>query len=733
MTSEFSLPTGTTVANVKQYGAKGDGVTDDTKAIQKALAENRAVYFPNGTYLVSDTLQTSSIKRVLLQGESQSGTVIKLKNNLSSFNDTTKPKPVLATFSGGTTGQAFQNSIYNLTVDVGAGNKAAIGIRFFNNNQGGLRNVTIQSSDSARVGNIGLALTQAWPGPSLMKNVTIKGFDYGVRVNHPEYGNVFENLTLNNQRIAGISNNANILSIRKLTSNNSVPVIQNSDGRGIITILDSTFSGGASGNSAIDMQGGTLYARNVNASGYRSIVKSGNTVIPGNSISEYVFHKVHGAFPSPQTSLKLPIAETPEITYDTASNWANVQAFGAIANDGQDDTAAIQKALNSGKSTIFFPGGEFEISSTLQVGGNVKMITGTSYQTVLTIEDPLKNSGKPVFRFVNGNQEAVVLERFWGNYGGGNFHWVEQASSKTLVMRNIAVGSGNAYRNTVSGGRLFIEDTTMTNWVFNQQKVWARQFNVEGGSTHVVNNGSDFWILGIKTEKEGSIIETKNGGRTEILGGLIYPAGGGDRIPSDRPAFINNNSHLSIAGVGESKYVDGSYKILVKETRNGETKNFMNDSTLIRRDRGFVIPLYSGSAQSSDSLTGTSGANSLEGGAGADRLTGAGSADTFVYKSLTDGFDTITDFGSDDRFQISASGFGGGLRAGTALSTSASSTGVFVKGSAPKPLHVGATFLYNTSNGVLSFDSDGLGTGAALSIAKLDKLPNLNANQIAVV
>ena len=40
----------------QMYSAKGDGVTDDTEAFQSALAENREVYVPEGTYILSDTL-----------------------------------------------------------------------------------------------------------------------------------------------------------------------------------------------------------------------------------------------------------------------------------------------------------------------------------------------------------------------------------------------------------------------------------------------------------------------------------------------------------------------------------------------------------------------------------------------------------------------------------------------------------------------------------------------------
>jgi hypothetical protein len=39
--------------NVKHFGAKGDGVTDDTAAIQAAAAAGGEVFFPPGTYLVS--------------------------------------------------------------------------------------------------------------------------------------------------------------------------------------------------------------------------------------------------------------------------------------------------------------------------------------------------------------------------------------------------------------------------------------------------------------------------------------------------------------------------------------------------------------------------------------------------------------------------------------------------------------------------------------------------------
>ena len=61
--------------NVKDFGAVGDGVTNDTAAFLNALATPGTVYMPNGTYLVSSTL--SMLSGSSLIGESRSGTIIK--------------------------------------------------------------------------------------------------------------------------------------------------------------------------------------------------------------------------------------------------------------------------------------------------------------------------------------------------------------------------------------------------------------------------------------------------------------------------------------------------------------------------------------------------------------------------------------------------------------------------------------------------------------------------------
>jgi hypothetical protein len=66
--------------SVKMYGAVGDGVANDTTAINNAIAAaatlGRTVYFPAGTYLITGAL-TAITQPVTLQGEARDGSVSK--------------------------------------------------------------------------------------------------------------------------------------------------------------------------------------------------------------------------------------------------------------------------------------------------------------------------------------------------------------------------------------------------------------------------------------------------------------------------------------------------------------------------------------------------------------------------------------------------------------------------------------------------------------------------------
>lgn len=93
-------------ANVLDYGAVGDGITDDTSAIQTALDANDYIWFPAGTYLVSSTIRASRV--VNINGESDA--VLKAKSGFTGISITKVGVPftlkaIFAVFSGGNIGE----------------------------------------------------------------------------------------------------------------------------------------------------------------------------------------------------------------------------------------------------------------------------------------------------------------------------------------------------------------------------------------------------------------------------------------------------------------------------------------------------------------------------------------------------------------------------------------------------------------------------------------------------
>ena len=102
------LPHGEGFRNVRDFGAKGDGVSDDTAAFVRALELGRGgqgtrektpanVYVPSGTYLISDTLIV--YRATMLAGDADTPPTPVLKKNASGFGDTEKPKPMIVTRS----------------------------------------------------------------------------------------------------------------------------------------------------------------------------------------------------------------------------------------------------------------------------------------------------------------------------------------------------------------------------------------------------------------------------------------------------------------------------------------------------------------------------------------------------------------------------------------------------------------------------------------------------------
>ncbi len=546
------------------FGAKGDGITDDTAKLRKAVREHSSqldsttLYLTAGTYVVSDTVQWFC--RLSLMGRHRDKTIIKLKDNAFGFQDPTHPQPVISVGDPANNGDAMQSYVSNLTVDTGKGNPGAIGIAFQSNNGGGIENVTIRSGDGK--GSAGLT-TWPWPGPALIKNLRVEGFDRGIHTSASEYDLTFVNITLVGQRVLGWENDGLPIEIENLQSYNSVPAFK---GTGTVVMLNSHFHGGASNRVGMQYTGDSLYLRNVVADGYSAVLRDGDGQ---SAIKELWKGNIQSLFKSPRTPLNLPIQQTPSAPYPPAKTWTNVKDFNT--DHSETWSKAIQAAIDSGAETLYFPRDVYNITEPIHVRGNVKRIMGM--RSMLRIPKAMKDV--PMVRFEGTSSTPLIMEYF--NAGSEEYRLntltFHQAGMQPLAFKR-CYGS---LSNEPNKADVFLEDFQGILRLKGPLNVWSRSLNIEteGDTPELVNEGATLWLLGYKTEYQSTNIVNRGGAKTEMLGGLIYPVT--EKWP-DIPAFVNEESSLSLM-FGYRVYGARAYQnVLVKDTRGGQTRELTKEA-----------------------------------------------------------------------------------------------------------------------------------------------------------
>ena len=574
------------------YNAKGDGQTDDTDALQRALndytGKRNILYLPNGTYRLSRTLLLPlrtpqgniNYGFTHIQGQSRKGVVLRLTEN--TFSDPAHPAAML---DSGPHGSAdwFANSVQNLTLDTGRANPGAIGLRFFSNNTGCVRDVTIRSGDGSGVIGLDLGYNDM-NGPLLIERVRVVGFRVGIRCGASVNSQTLSDIRLENQSECGLRNDGQCLSIEALVSDNAVPAVVNRGGQ--MALIGAGLRGrGAAARSPAVWNTADLYARNVRVSGYAEAMRSDTTQpqsVRGLTAAEFVSSPAITLFPSASAALHLPILPTPEVVRESPAFWVSPFTFGAKREEGADISEGLQKAIDSGATTIYIPTGAWRISRTIIVRGKVRRITGMN--SYLIPEDPVNSQDAPFFQIEDGAAKTVIMEAMSFGFGWKRVYGIQNNTARTLVLRDMEI---YAYRNRPDAGPLYLENVVGGPFTFTKQRVWARQLNQETEGTHIVNDGGALWILGLKTERGGTLVETRRGGSSEILGGLCYTTTAGKLAPM----FVNQDSNVSVT-LGERCYTGDPYTVILSETRQGRTKTLPNTAP---EYRGRLV-LYSGKA-----------------------------------------------------------------------------------------------------------------------------------------
>jgi len=626
------------VLDVKtQFGAKGDGVTDDTAALRKAYQyvfnqlqvvgwngffqnNNKAsfiLYFPNGTYLVKDTIiytatqkmiavNSEALAQIRFVGQDRARTILRLAPNSPGFNDPSVPKPVLSFGKHHFNNTPASNSLRNLTIKIGSGNSGAIGVNFGGANQSDIQNLAIISEDGdGFVGldnSIGTVL-------SYQRDITVEGFRYGVRMVPYHFTEpVIEHLTLKNQTVAGVLFVNGTGSLRKVKSVNTVPAVLISDAGAHAVIIDSSLTGGAPTESAIKLVSGAnglghAFARNITVGGYGCGFKKGATCLSGCSgtftgqcLSDTPI-RFSTTRPSSASSLNLPIEEVPFVPLDPVSQWARPLAYDA--NAGGDATAKIQAAVNTGASTLYFPLYRYVINGTITVPCSVKRITGlfTSWE----------GTGNPKFDVSANCTDPLIIED--GSFDGSGLA-IRQSSMRTVILQRIdtqaplfdstvatSVGRPKAFLNMV--GQI------KASRPFSNVKAFLRTFNAEStiGSL-VADSNSIVWAMGFKTEKDQTALQVRNGGQLEVLGGIInqYCQAGAcawgttQSAPAAVEVYGSASKASIVAATNGPSSTTQHFTTIIRDTQ-GATVNswYWNTATLpdrVGRDGQEIIPLY---------------------------------------------------------------------------------------------------------------------------------------------
>lgn len=583
------------VIDVKRdCAAVGDGVADDTAALQSAIERSvgdpgcRFIYLPKGTYRVTRTLvckpagdasDKGSMLGPWIYGQERDATVIRLADGAEGFGDPSAPRELLRGHwrADGARMNAdfFDRTLVNFTLDTGA-NPGAIACKFYSNNTGAMRRMRLLGR-----GTCGLDL--GWSdqnGPLLIEDVEIAGFTTGVSTGNMLNSQTLSRVTVRQARIGFQLRGQTIAAEALATSDVEQPVVI-SDGA-VAALVDCSFSSGPSAGPAIRTGGSCVYVQRLNVRGHAPAIADGDgkVLAKGPAVGEWssAAGAVVGAGTS-ATGLGLPVKPCPSVPWEKdPAKWVCANDHGAVPGDDNDDSPAIQKAIDHaaqiGATTVYLRSGQprdpnwYYIFKTVRVHGTVNHILGLGF-----------------IRLIGGNPDDRGFPR---NLGG--FAIEGEAGAPLVAFNHLQVFGPPAFRIAVDGPRsvlcvesggsvdagpdstVFLDNCVGHLFLGKGAKAWARQYNTEGvqkgSGTNTRNDGGALWILGMKTEHFGTKLLTRGGGRSEVLGVHNYNTTG---VWDDVPFFAVEDAQLSVAAYREVHWNGGWWKIPVLLRQGGTT------------------------------------------------------------------------------------------------------------------------------------------------------------------
>jgi Pectate lyase superfamily protein len=443
--------------NVQDYGAKGDGVTDDTQAFIQALQSARhqsgptpssqTIYVPAGNYLIKSTLIVWAY--TTLVGDWRNPPTLILAPSTPGFQDKTNPQPFIVTAGGynvpdnttdwqtrtatvnGSTNQTFSIHIHDLNIKISGGNPAAWGIFWWCAQDTSLRNVNIDATLAAGCVNMG-----SYGGLSVIANCSFTGGMQGLYAasTSQEFirNCIFTGQTQSSIATSSALNNFTFLDI---DFSNTAPISINSDDAYnplSLTMINCNFCQMFFGTFAhepaaalMHFEGMTFDSDSPIPPFLQSSAQSGVVVQWSGSNTPTYFLPTEGQSNSSiyrngqwisgsDSRLNLDGYPMPWriLTYPRPSAaCVNIKDLGAAGDGSTDDTQVILNALATYQE-IYFPTGTYLISAPLTINAGQKLYGEESSIFSMSATAPGFAQGSTasvVTVLGNGGKNGVVL------------------------------------------------------------------------------------------------------------------------------------------------------------------------------------------------------------------------------------------------------------------------------------------------------------------------------------
>lgn len=446
--------------NVKEYGAAGDGSTDDTDAINKAINDGKRcalgcssstntpalVYFPPGQYVVSKPI--IQLYYTQLVGDAVNPPTLKASAGFEGMA-VIDADPYESNGANWWVNQNnFFRQIRNFVIDLTAmPPNIGAGIHWQVAQATSLQNIVFNMRTDGGEQNKQLGIFMDNGSGGFMSDLTFNGGNYGAFFGNQQF--TTRNMTFNNCKTAIFMNWNWLWTLQDVKINNCGVGIDMANGGkegsqtvGSVLVVDSVFKDTPVGiKTAYDPTSpetnGTLIIDNVDFSGSSQAVVngiSGATILEGSKkVGFFVQGRTYGATGSggkavqtPQNAIEKPSAlidsktgrvftrSKPQYENVPASSFVSVKANGAKGDGVTDDTDAIQAVFNkvSKDQIVYFDHGAYLVTKTVKVPKNIK-ITGEILPVILAGGDKSfkdQSNPQPVFKVGEpGDQGAVEM------------------------------------------------------------------------------------------------------------------------------------------------------------------------------------------------------------------------------------------------------------------------------------------------------------------------------------